>query len=135
MTSKLVDTCNGLETLANYMWAAPGLTPADEDLLGTLKECGVNRDRRDDVKAALLQRRRRLEDKLVQLAGTLGTDSASWLLGPDIQRWAHLVARLRNSIAHGYQLPAGLSDDIPFTSWRSCPPARCSNSHCSSGLA
>jgi len=43
VTSKLVDTCNGLETLANYMWAAPGLTPADEDLLGTLKECGVNR--------------------------------------------------------------------------------------------
>jgi hypothetical protein len=101
ITSKLVETCNGLETLAVHIWEKPRLHKNDEAVLQALKDCGVNRKRREDIKSILLMRRWTLEDKLIQLAAMLGPESAAWLLGPSIKDWATLVVRLRNSLTHG----------------------------------
>jgi hypothetical protein len=114
LTSKLVDTCNGLEALAAHVLGEPMLQEDDEAVLQVLKDAGCNRKLREGIKFCLLMRRRTLEEKLIQLAAKLGPESATWLLGPSISDWAQLVAGLRNSLAHGFQLPGGLSDDIPF---------------------
>jgi hypothetical protein len=55
------------------------------------KDAGCNRTLPEDIKSILLMRRRTLEDKLIQLAATLGLESATWLLGPSVSDWAHLA--------------------------------------------
>ena len=114
LPSKITDACNGLEALAASLWKPPPLGLDDEHILKVLKDGGINSKKRNGIRSILVMRQSTLEDKLGQLAKTLGHESASWLLGPSIPHWAELVARLRNSLTHGSPLPDGLSDDIPF---------------------
>lgn len=112
--SRLVDVCNGLEALAVQLWEPPALSDDEELVLAILKDNEVDTRLRRRVKSGLRMSKWPLEDKLIQLAGLLGTESSAWLLGPSTRTWAHLVARLRNSLAHGSTLNGGLSDDHPF---------------------
>lgn len=112
--SRLVDVCNGLEALAVRLWEPPGLTADEESILTILKDNKVNARRRGRVKSGLQMSKWPLEDKLTRLGGLFGAESSAWLLGPSTRTWAHLVARLRNSLAHGSTLKGGLSDDHPF---------------------
>jgi hypothetical protein len=114
VTSKLVDVCNGLEALAVYIWDESELLSQDLIALKVLKDGNVDKDLQRYIKRSLRMRRWTLEDKLVRLAAMLGPESAAWLLGPSTKDWAHLVVRLRNSLAHGSRLPGGLSDDLQF---------------------
>lgn len=112
--TNVVEACNALEALASHLWSRPTLNAQDEDVLRKLLDAGVTSETRRYIRSQLLARRWRLEDKLVGLAGMLGAESAAWLLGPSLEDWAHLVARLRNSLTHGFRLPGGLSDDVGF---------------------
>jgi hypothetical protein len=109
----LLAQCSALEALASHYWKRPGLSPSDEEILGVLKRGGINSKRRKRVEAQLRQSRWPLEDKLIQAAEMAGEDSSRRLLG-NIPDWAHLVMRLRNSLAHGVPLPAGLAEDYEF---------------------
>lgn len=112
--SRLVDISNGLEALAVRLWEPPGLSADEDSVLAILKDNKVNAKLRGRVKSGLRISKWPLEDKLIRLAGTFGAQSAAWLLGPSTRSWAHLVSRLRNSLAHGFTLNDGLSDDAPF---------------------
>ena len=114
VTSKLIETCNGVEELAALEWDPPEASDEDTNVLTLLKAGSVSRDLRDFVGFHLRLRRWSLADKLERLAGLAGPESVAWLLGPSISEWARLVSRLRNSLAHGKKLPGGLSDDMPF---------------------
>lgn len=113
IVSRLVEAANAVETFAGFAW--PPNTRADEEdesIVGLLREHGVKSDLRRYIKKQLeLRRTGSLADKLVRLAQMLGPFSASWLLGPSLRVWADVVARLRNSVTHGFELPKGLSHD------------------------
>lgn len=109
----LLAQCSALEALALRYWKRPGLAESDEEILGVLKRGGINSKRRKRVEGQLRQSRWPLEDKLIQAAEMAGEESSRRLLG-SISKWAHLVMRLRNSLAHGAPLPAGLAEDFEF---------------------
>jgi hypothetical protein len=113
ITSRLVEVTNAVETFAGFAW--PPTNEAhdeDESILNLLVQQGVRSDLRRYIKKQLERRRAgTLADKLTRLAETTGPDSASWLLGPSVRAWAYVVAQLRNSVTHGYELPHGLSND------------------------
>jgi len=116
VTSMLIDGCNAVEALANRCWTdGPGeLRPEDQAVIALLAEARVHRDTRRGIQRYLRQRRWSLQAKLERAAESLGPDSAAWLLGPSVSDWAHLISRLRNSVAHGSSLPDGLDGDMSF---------------------
>lgn len=112
--SQFIDACNGLEALAAHKWADLPMSDPDQQLLDKLKDLGVNRNLRDAVKLTLRMRRFPLHKKLERLAGALGEQSATWLLGDPVSTWAELSATFRNSLAHGFAMKGGLGDDDLF---------------------
>lgn len=109
----LLAQCSALEALAQHYWERPGLSESDRQILDALEHGGINSKRRSMVENQLRQRRWPLEHKLVTAAALAGDHSSQRLLG-SIPDWAHLVMRLRNSLAHGLQLPAGLGQNVEF---------------------
>lgn len=114
VTSKLVELCNGAEELAGLKWGAPDLSPEDQATLDDLKAAGLPARPRKLVCDSLRAHHWTLAQKLERLARLAGQESAEWLLGPSVSDWSGLIARLRNSIAHGSRLPGGLSNDVEF---------------------
>ncbi|MEJ1089396.1 HEPN domain-containing protein [Microbacterium sp. Mu-80] len=112
--SMLIETCNGLESLAEVALTAPGLRQADQETLEKLKAAGLNSAERRDYKNYLEQRRWTLQDRLVALAETLGEESAEWLFGAPLSNWAGAVSRLRNALTHGAPLRNDLMNDFEF---------------------
>ncbi|MGJ9413960.1 HEPN domain-containing protein [Aeromicrobium sp. CF4.19] len=115
VSTRLVDACNGLEHLARLRLPDPELTEKEEAALRLLRDGGINSDVRRTIKQTLLNRQSTLEMKLISVAETIGADSACWLLGDDLRAWAYSVARLRNALAHGFELGGGLTEDVPLT--------------------
>lgn len=110
---QLLVQCSALESIAHRRWSPPELTDSDEEIMEALRLAKIASKRRKMVENQLKQRRWPLELKLTTAAATLGTETSKRLLG-DVPAWAHLVMRLRNSLAHGLRLPAGLGDDVEF---------------------
>lgn len=53
-----------------------------------------------------------LETRLVALVGELGREVAEWLLGPDLQNWAKVCARVRNVLQHGLTNDGDVASDV-----------------------
>jgi hypothetical protein len=115
LETALIEKCNAIEALATSSWsdAAPHQKAQELAILHALEDAHV---RSHDVKVVahcLEQRRWQLEAKLKYAAESIGLESSRTLVGP-VKHWAHLVMRVRNSVAHGSRLRSGLSDDISF---------------------
>lgn len=112
--TSLIEACNGLEALATLTIQRPALSDADERLLDQLRDLDVGSKQRRGYKRYLQISKSSLQSRLVELARSLGLESAEWLLGTPLEHWAGAVAHLRNSLAHGSTLPEQLGEDLTF---------------------
>jgi len=112
MPGDIQDLCNAVEWLFARIDGPEERTvrPKDEAILDAMAGSAFNSDQRRRVKHLLTQSGQvTLEQKLVRLAGMLGAESSAWMLG-SVSDWAYVIARVRNSLTHGFVVPG--HDDV-----------------------